>query len=41
MNNLIDGTKKGFNDYNLGTGNGISVLEMVQSFQKVNSVDFK
>ncbi|MBQ6495002.1 MAG: UDP-glucose 4-epimerase GalE [Bacilli bacterium] len=30
---------KGINIYNLGTGNGYSVLEMVNTFSKVNGVD--
>ena len=30
---------KGLNIYNLGTGNGYSVLEMVNTFKKVNNVD--
>ena len=30
---------KGVNIYNLGTGNGYSVLEMVNTFSKVNGVD--
>ena len=29
----------GYNVYNLGTGNGISVLEMVNTFMKVNNVN--
>ena len=27
--------------YNLGTGNGYSVLEIINTFKKVNNVDFK
>jgi UDP-glucose 4-epimerase len=29
---------KGFNVYNLGTGNGTSVMELVKSFEKVNGI---
>mgnify|MGYP001169530799 CR=1 FL=1 len=49
INDLIDGhffaldkidSFKNYNEINLGTGIGISVLEMVQTFKKVNNVDF-
>ena len=30
--------KQGLNYYNLGSGKGISVLEMVKTFEKVNNV---
>lgn len=33
--------KAGVNIYNLGTGNGYSVLQMVNTFMKVNGVDVK
>ena len=32
----IDGLKPGFNAYNLGTGHPTSVLEMVQTFEKIS-----
>lgn len=35
------GNMNGLNIYNLGTGNGYSVLEMVNTFKKVNGVDVK
>lgn len=31
--------KSGFNIYNLGTGNGYSVLELVNTFKEVNNID--
>lgn len=31
-------TMKGFNTYNLGTGKGTSVLELVKAFEKVNGI---
>lgn len=31
--------KSGFNTYNLGTGNGYSVLELVNTFKEVNNID--
>ena len=35
----LDKENKGIFIYNLGTGNGYSVLEMVETFKKVNNVD--
>ena len=35
----LDKIKKGLNIYNLGTGNGISVLEMIETFKRVNKCD--
>lgn len=35
----LNNIKKGINVYNLGTGNGISVLEFIKTFKKVNSCD--
>lgn len=35
----IEKLDKGFNIYNLGTGRGTSVLELVNAFMKVNSID--
>ena len=37
--NKLDKENKGIFIYNLGTGNGYSVLEMVETFKKVNNVD--
>lgn len=34
----IENLKKGLSIYNLGTGKGISVLELVKNFEKVNNV---
>ena len=34
-------TTKGADAYNLGTGNGYSVLELVEAFKRVNGVDVK
>ena len=31
--------ENGLNYYNLGTGHGYSVLEMIETFKKVNKVD--
>ena len=31
--------KKGANPYNLGTGNGYSVLEIIETFKRVNNID--
>ena len=43
LHKLIEFTEitkfKGYNVYNLGTGNGISVLEMITVFMKVNNVN--
>lgn len=36
LDNMMD--KNGVSIYNLGTGNGYSVLEMVQTFEKINKV---
>ena len=37
LNNLLDGkNKKQLNLYNLGTGEGVSVIEVIQSFEKVS-----
>jgi UDP-glucose 4-epimerase len=36
---LNGGQKKPFEYFNLGSGNGYSVLEIIQSFEKVNGVD--
>lgn len=33
--------KKGFRAYNLGSGKGTSVLEMVQAFEEVSGVEIK
>jgi len=35
----VENLSKGVNIYNLGTGRGVSVLELVNVFQKVNHVD--
>jgi UDP-glucose 4-epimerase len=35
----IEKMKKGVSVYNLGTGKGTSVLELVETFKKVNGVD--
>ena len=35
----LDKEQKGIYIYNLGTGNGYSVLEMVETFKRVNNVD--
>ena len=35
----IENLKDGVNIYNLGTGRGTSVLELVNAFMKVNDVD--
>lgn len=35
----LDKIKKGLNIYNLGTGNGISVLEIIETFKNVNNCD--
>lgn len=35
----LDKENKGIFIYNLGTGNGYSVLEMIEAFKKVNNVD--
>ena len=35
----LNNIKKGINVYNLGTGNGISVLEFIETFKRVNSCD--
>ncbi len=35
----IENLSKGVNVYNLGTGTGVSVLELVNAFMKVNNVD--
>jgi len=32
------GTLKGFNAYNLGTGNGTSVLQLVSAFEKASGI---
>lgn len=37
----IEKMKSGFNAYNLGTGKGTSVLELVNTFSKVNNIDVK
>lgn len=34
----IDHSKKGTNIYNLGTGKGVSVMELVKTFEKVNGI---
>ena len=34
----IEHDKKGMHIYNLGTGKGVSVLEMVEAFEKANNV---
>ena len=39
LNKILD--NKGVNIYNLGTGNGYSVLEMINTFKDVNKVDVK
>ena len=39
INKVIKDT--GCDSYNLGTGNGFSVLELVETFKKVNNVDVK
>lgn len=38
MNKLIKSTEGSVTPYNLGTGNGYSVLEIVKTFEKVNGV---
>ena len=37
----LDRMKKGLNVYNLGSGKGVSVLELVETFKKVNNIDVK
>lgn len=37
----LDKMKKGLNVYNLGSGKGVSVLELVETFKKVNNIDVK
>ena len=34
----IKNSKSGTNIYNLGTGKGVSVMELVKSFEKVNTI---
>ena len=34
----LENDKKGMHIYNLGTGKGVSVLEMINTFEKVNNV---
>ncbi len=36
----LNSNKKGVNIYNLGTGRGYSVLEVMNTFKKVNNLDF-
>jgi len=35
----LNNTKRGINIYNLGTGNGYSVLEFIETFKRTNSCD--
>ena len=35
----LEGAKDNFNVYNLGSGNGVSVLELVENFKKENNID--
>lgn len=37
----LDKMKKGLNVYNLGSGKGVSVLELIETFKKVNNIDVK
>lgn len=39
LDKLIDGSVSGLKVYNLGTGNGYSVLEMVEAMKKASGVD--
>ena len=39
LDKLIDGSVSGLKVYNLGTGNGYSVLEMVKAMEKASGVD--